>query len=623
MRSKQFKRFKHPLFISFVLVLCAWIFFAILFFMNTLTKIEMNVIQNNLSAMANSNAAQVRFVFQRYINTLRTTSAALNGFDSPLTPEALGYLRHVENSEGFQELSLIYPNGTIYTSHGTRKSLQQLDVLQKMTSGAPFIMDVEGDTKETPGVVTIYVPMRGENNEVFAALRCVFDTKQLSELFDETFFHAEGYYHIIDGNGKYVATGNTFVSLLTNASFFDALDKLSYEDGYSAEAIKKTFSDQQPGFSMYSYEGQQRYAYHMPVGINNWVLMMVTPREVMEVSSDQHKNNSILLTAQIAVIFTLILCYVYFTQKRAKSLALLQEQCLKALAAQTGNIIFDWDFSSNTITCLSNFKTIFGRDAVTNNSAEEALSSGMVHPDDSEAFEQVFNSVLSGHPISEVRFRIMDSDGCYRWSCLSGLVINDQRGHPFKAIGSLENIDAQVRSEEDLREKAERDILTGLYNKATTGLLIKEVLQNQCTADDLHALIIVDVDNFKTINDSFGHLFGDRVLTDLAREFRRIFRSDDIVGRIGGDEFFIFLQNVSSIAILQSKAEAICTRFRKIYTENGTSVSISASVGIAICPDHGTDFNTLYRHADEALYQVKENGKSNYATYSPHKPESP
>lgn len=613
----HFKQYKHPLFIIFGLTLCAWILFAILFFMHTLTKIEMNSIQSNLSATANSNAGQVRFVFQRYINTLRTTAIALEAYESPSTPEALRYLMHVENSEGYQELSVTYLDGTTYTSHGAKKNLQQPDVTEKILIGAPFIMDVSENTASSSGIVTVFVPLRDDNNNVFAALRCAFSTKQLSQLFDKTFFHAKGYYHIVDGNGNYVATGDTLDALLMDVSFFDALDSLVYEKGYSAEAIKKTFTEFEPGFSKYSFDGQERYAYYLPLGINNWVLMMITPRDVMESSADLHKNNSMFLTAQIAIIFTLILCYVYFTQKRAKSVALLQEKCLKALAEQTGNVIFDWDFSSNTITCLSNFKTIFGREAVTMNSPQEALATGMVHPDDSAAFTYIFETVLRGNPIADVRFRILDHEGCYRWSCLSGLVIHDQRGKPFKAIGSLANIDAQVRSEEELRQKAERDVLTGLYNKATTGMLIKEVLETRCTPDDLHALIIVDVDNFKNINDSFGHLFGDTVLTDLAREFQRIFRNDDIVGRIGGDEFFIFLSNLSSVAILQSKAKAICTRFQKTYTEQGKSVSISASVGIAICPDHGTDFDTLYRHADEALYQVKKSGKNSYVTYTP------
>ncbi len=131
--------------------------------------------------------------------------------------------------------------------------------------------------------------------------------------------------------------------------------------------------------------------------------------------------------------------------------------------------------------------------------------------------------------------------------------------------------------------------------------------------DDAHfALLIVDVDNFKGINDTFGHVSGDMVLAQLAGELKSIFRKNDIVGRIGGDEFFVLMKNYGQRAIITGKAKEILTKFNRKYTRDSSTVQLSASVGIAIYDERSSSFDSLYRNADIALYQAKNAGKNTY-----------
>ncbi len=118
-----------------------------------------------------------------------------------------------------------------------------------------------------------------------------------------------------------------------------------------------------------------------------------------------------------------------------------------------------------------------------------------------------------------------------------------------------------------LKLKAERDTLTGLYNKGTTEKLINDFLNSEEASLGMHAFLIVDIDNFKSVNDNLGHVFGDKVLFEVSKNLKPIFRKDDIVGRIGGDEFIVFLK-IFSLLRISKESRKICDIFRNSYTEN-------------------------------------------------------
>lgn len=608
------QRIKHSFFILLSLILLLWALIAILFFMNNLSKIERMSTEATLICTTKSNATQVRQVFNRYQNSLQITATALEAYDDFSSPEALSYLNRVAKIEGFEHLTLNYTNGRIITLLG--ETLYQVPTgwVERIQQGEPFILDVIDPHSKNTSQVSVLVPLHDKKGEIVAALRCDFSFSELSKLFDATFSNAGGYFCMIDGNGNYISVSNSPDTLLSSRSFFQGIDMLTYEDGYSADQIKRSFFLHQEGFTKYTYEGKHRYAYHLPIGINNWVLFMVIPKETIEIHANQHKSNSLILSAQIVIIFSIFLFFVYFSQKKEKSVALLHERYLKALEEQTGKVIFEWDFATGKMTCLSDFQSAYGRFPFTHSTAEDSLSLQAIHEDDHELFHSLFQTILQGEPVSDIRFRILNCDGTYLWSSLSAVVVKNPKNCPFKAIAILENIDPQVRKEHDLRYKAEMDGLTSLFNKSTTEHLVKNALERWRPGDSMCALMI-DVDNFKEVNDSFGHLYGDMVLTSLAKHLKHSFSPDDIIGRIGGDEFFVFMQNYSSLPRLISKAEKLRNCFRNTYEENDMSVPISASIGIAIFPEHGNDFDSLYKHADIALYTSKAQGKDTFRIF--------
>ncbi len=155
---------------------------------------------------------------------------------------------------------------------------------------------------------------------------------------------------------------------------------------------------------------------------------------------------------------------------------------------------------------------------------------------------------------------------------------------------------------------SEIDPLTSVFNKETTQKLIDQKLKNH----EHFCFLILDVDDFKSVNDNYGHAVGDKVLKNLSDLFKNHFRQTDIVGRIGGDEFIILIEDE---VIAESRIQSLLKKVNELKIEELQDFKLSISVGMAFAPSNGTTFMELYRHADHALYQTKRTGKNNYKIY--------
>ncbi len=179
---------------------------------------------------------------------------------------------------------------------------------------------------------------------------------------------------------------------------------------------------------------------------------------------------------------------------------------------------------------------------------------------------------------------------------------------------------AAADHERDSRRKlstlAKHDALTGLPNRLYLNSKMQRVLQNIAAGDRLLALLYVDIDNFKNINDSLGHTVGDRLLQIVARRMRAAVSSHDVIARMGGDEFVVVAPLMSDIAAIDALVNRLNTAIRAPIVLEGATVSVTASVGIATYPQDGSDFKSLQKHADIALYQAKEAGRDCHRYFS-------
>ena len=164
---------------------------------------------------------------------------------------------------------------------------------------------------------------------------------------------------------------------------------------------------------------------------------------------------------------------------------------------------------------------------------------------------------------------------------------------------------------EDVTRLSITDSLTGLYNRSYLEQKVTEMV-NEGTKG---TLFIMDIDNFKKVNDTFGHIAGDKTLKLLADTLRENTRKMDIVGRLGGDEFVIFYSDMTDHGVSENKAGSIIDMFLEKFRSRYCLPEVSVSIGIVHCPENGKDFKTLYKNADKALYYTKNNGKNFYHFY--------
>lgn len=191
--------------------------------------------------------------------------------------------------------------------------------------------------------------------------------------------------------------------------------------------------------------------------------------------------------------------------------------------------------------------------------------------------------------------------------------LKDESGIIYRIVGKVENVESEYEhtaKERNLIEQAERDALTGVYNRQ-----IEQRVEHLLTEAGRGALFMIDLDDFKYVNDLYGHVTGDAVLIHMGVLLKSVFRSSDMIFRSGGDEFMVFMPGAYSAELLAEKASTILRKLETPVPCGDHQTTVSCSIGIALCPDHGVTLQELMLAADRAMYQVKNNAKKNYSFY--------
>jgi diguanylate cyclase (GGDEF)-like protein/PAS domain S-box-containing protein len=196
-------------------------------------------------------------------------------------------------------------------------------------------------------------------------------------------------------------------------------------------------------------------------------------------------------------------------------------------------------------------------------------------------------------------------------------IVTNNRGEIIAKITTCEDISDRKRNEETIRNLAFYDSLTGLPNRS---LFTDRMLQELAKAKrqrQMMAVIFIDLDRFKVINDTLGHATGDLLLQAVAKELKDCIREGDTVSRLGGDEFLLLFPDITQVKDASLIAEKIVNKFSEAFMVNNKEFYISASLGISIFPDNSDSIETLIKHADTAMYYAKQQGRNNYQFYSP------
>ena len=286
-----------------------------------------------------------------------------------------------------------------------------------------------------------------------------------------------------------------------------------------------------------------------------------------------------------------------------------ERYALSALGSNDG--LWDWDLRNKAIYFSSRWKSMLGHtDDEIGSKPEEWLI--RVHPDDRPELEAKIAAHISGrNPHLETEFRIKHRDGTYRWMLTRGLAVRDSSGQAYRMAGSQTDITPGKTATEQLVYNAFHDALTDLPNRSLFTDRLQHVITTSARrGEPLYAVLFLDMDRFKIVNDSLGHLVGDKLLIAVGNKLTDCIRPGDTVARLGGDEFSVLLEDISDLKDAVEVADRIHHTLSIPIDIDGHEVYAAVSIGIALGSERYERAEQVLRDADIAMYEAKKRGSA-------------
>lgn len=305
-------------------------------------------------------------------------------------------------------------------------------------------------------------------------------------------------------------------------------------------------------------------------------------------------------------------------RKRNEEALRLSQERFELVTRATSDAIWDWNLETNEIWWNEGFQKLFGyrQDEVGSDIASWEMR---LHPDDAARVMRDINEhITSGKTNWADEYRFRRADGTYAFVIDRGYVVYDSEGRPKRMLGSMMDVTDRKNLEQQLTYQALHDPLTKLANRALFRNRVEHAIAKLPRINTSLAVLFLDLDNFKAINDSMGHAAGDKLLVAVAERIQDCLRNTDTAARLGGDEFAVLIESVHRKDEAIVIAERIMNVFHQPFLIDGKEVYVRTSIGIAIACDDTIPGEVLLRNADVAMYRAKMQGKGNYVLFEPH-----
>lgn len=477
------------------------------------------------------------------------------------------------------------------------------EALQSLKEGDTLVSSVfKCEGMEDKSVFSIMAPVYREG-KFAGGLRCLVRAECLVTASDERIRSLADSYLVLK-DGTMLQSDSEYMNGRLNI-----IEQLSHY-GIGSQDIQRIksylTSGGYHGCQLESKEYGRIYVGLSDLGYNGWRLITFESMEQVAAYSESVNKNTVFLVGELLVLvffFIFGISWVYIIQRKK----IMQGQVrYDVLSKFSDTILFEYDCDEHMLMFTPNIREQFPvMDRRIVMPLKENLDSGLLHPEDVPRIREFLRNVDDLEQDSQsLEMRFLSGDGTYHWMDCQCMLLRGKNGKPQTLFGKLSDVHEQKEKEQELFLKSTTDPLTGILNRAGTENRIRRYLKPDANG----FLFMVDLDNFKSINDNMGHAAGDRLLRQFAQLLKKEFREKDVIGRMGGDEFVVYMAGARDRIAAENKAErllALCVELGDIYT-------VSASVGIAAYPRDGRDYAVLYEKADQAMYQAKKNGKNSY-----------
>lgn len=308
---------------------------------------------------------------------------------------------------------------------------------------------------------------------------------------------------------------------------------------------------------------------------------------------------------------------VHYMLRASQAIYDLQESELRLRSAQRIARLgsWDWDIRTGKVHCSYELYRLLGVDPATTKVNYEMFVN-FIHPQDKERVTKIIDAAVAARQPFSIDHKILLANGRERFASTEAEMVLDGEGGLVRITGTMQDITVRKEDEEKISFLALYDSLTSLPNRMLFRDRLEQALVLAARHNKLLAVMFLDLDHFKNVNDSLGHNVGDDLLQQVAQRLQSRIRKSDTIARLGGDEFTLILQDMKTPEIIESMAQRIVGSFAEPFLLQGRKTFISASVGIAIYPNDGETPDDLLRQADAAMYDAKAQGKNQYQIFS-------
>ena len=591
----------------------------------TLTKfnkdIQKRVYKLQISSMQNiskQGGAVVEKNLEGMVNTLYALTNFLVEDEDFANAEHMEKLRDFaqERNVMFQRFGIADASGNAKVTNGEKINISSRQYFQECMKNKKASSEIKKSALIEEMICIIAVPILKDGEAIGVLYGCT-DLKVFN-IYENTILENEKtYIQVIDPDGTYIVKEPSGI-LGKRDNIFDGLSRV--ESQTSLREIQEKVKNEEPTYIEISDGECRETVCFTPLKLNHWCVVTVMDQSRITNSIDYILGHDVYIMIIRVTVGVLLLSFLilYFSWQEKRQIEefnerlLIDEKLFRIASEKSGVIIMSYIIKTKQLHFIN--PDMFGLklpDKIDN------APENFVHylSDKNKNLHEELHTILKNMENGEgkrtffVTVKHSDQEELILRIQLTSLF--GTNGEIRQSIGVIED----ATETQHLREKADRDSLTGLYNRSYAVEKINGMLQEFSPAPEcVHACVLMDLDNFKKLNDTLGHQKGDQALQDVANILRQHFREYDIVCRLGGDEFLIFVQNIPR-NVIEKNIGSLLKKLTLTYEKEEKKVCITVSAGIYLVKEPGHDFRELYQKADETLYRVKNSSKNGYRIY--------
>lgn len=594
-------------------------------FIQIQNKIQKQMLKNYMEQIEELSDQIINTIHLEIENSVHILELISNSIeiDPNSTEKTLNSLRKIKKSR-FSSFGIINNNGEAINLNGNRWKIDTKKFISNLSfikNKHPYyvsdILDknlINNKSNKTNEIL-IAIPLYKNNKKIGA----LFGYYPISEIEEEINIskNDQKYFYIIDTLGKYINnfTEDSFYPP-NNLSIWNAMKKYKFSEENALDKIQQNIAEGKKGIFYFKYNETPHYVVYAPLGINKWYVFSSFTEQELTARAEEFQSISkellfhlILLMVILITIIIGIAVYIYKLVTIQSKKIEFKNKMFNMLADKTKDIFYEIHFEKNLFV-LYNFSPKNKQLNIPFEyvSPKNMLKSNYINDENLVHYQNLYNNIINKENVENLIIQLK-KDGIWKWFRTNAVFLN-----PQSVVGILEDFTEEKEQELEIKrisEKSKYDFLTQLYNRETFEFEFNNFFINDKKKGFVSALFLLDLDNFKNINDKFGHRTGDKVLQDTSNTLKTSLRGTDILGRLGGDEFVVLIPNAPNIEAVHSIAKKLNRSLIKTCSKSNKSITISCSIGIAILKDDMT-FKKAYEIADSALYHVKKNGRNSY-----------